>query len=132
MNSEIVESARSFLKTPYLHQGRDPAVGLDCAGLIARVMESLDLPYKDLKGYPRTPYDGMLQSVLDDQPRMRRTNELVSGAVLLLRIRKDPQHVAIYTGNSIIHALQAVGEVTEHRFDDRWRQRIVQAYEIHE
>jgi len=47
---------------------------------------------------------------------------------LLMRFMGDPQHLAIYAGETIIHAFAAGRKVCEHRLDDVWRARIVRIY----
>tara|TARA_R110002020_G_scaffold460086_1_gene678445 strand:- start:6357 stop:6764 length:408 start_codon:yes stop_codon:yes gene_type:complete len=128
--SKIVELARECLGTPYIHQGRHKGVGLDCAGLVAYVLDGLKLPYNDMKGYPRTPYDGMLKKALDNEPSLERVYNYEQGCVLLLRITKDPQHLAIYAGHTIIHSYLTAKKVTEHGFSDSWRRKVVGIYRI--
>lgn len=126
----IIAAARQCLKTPFVHQGRVPGVGLDCAGLVVHVLKSLDVPHSDLKGYPRLPYRHMLENHLDSQSHFQRIARLVPGCVLLLRITRHPQHLAIWTGETIIHAFSDAGCVVEHRMDDRWKNKISRIYEI--
>lgn len=128
--NKIVELARECLDTPYVHQGRHNGVGLDCAGLVAYVLGGLNLPYNDMKGYPRTPYQGMLKKALDNEPSLERVYNYEQGCVLLLRITKDPQHLAIYTGDTIIHSYLTAEKVTEHNFSDSWRRKVVAIYKV--
>lgn len=128
--NKIIECARECLGTPFRHQGRLIGVGMDCAGLIAHVLNSFGLPCIDEKGYPRTPVDGKIKRILDAEPSLERINELEAGCVILFRITKEPQHVAIYTGSGIIHSYLAVGEVVESGIGDKWRKRIVGLYRI--
>ena len=120
--NKIVELARECLDTPYVHQGRHNGVGLDCAGL--------NLPYNDMKGYPRTPYQGMLKKALDKEPSLEKIYTYEEGCILLLRITKDPQHLAIYTGDTIIHSYLTAEKVTEHNFSDSWRRKVVAIYKV--
>jgi hypothetical protein len=49
--------------------------------------------------------------------------------VLWLRFDRLPRHFAILTpDNQIIHALESVGRVVEHRLDARWAQRCIAAW----
>ena len=128
--SKITELARECLGTPYIHQGRHKGAGLDCAGLVAYVLDGLNLPYNDMKGYPRTPYDGMLKKALDNEPSLERVYNYEQGCVLLLRITKDPQHLAIYAGDTIIHSYLTAKKVTEHGFSDSWKRKVVGIYRI--
>lgn len=130
MEQLIIASARDCLGTPFVHQGRIKGVGMDCAGLIVHVLESLGKPHTDLRGYPRLPYRHMLENHLDAQPCFSRVSELKPGCVLLLRILHHPQHLAIWTGTSIVHAYSDAGRVVEHRIDAAWRKKISRIYEI--
>lgn len=127
---QILEHARRCLDTPFAHQGRVIGRGLDCAGVAFYVLDQLGLPYDDLKGYPRTPYRGMLKAAMDAQPSLRQVATPEPGDILLMRITKEPQHVAIYTGPGIIHSYATVEKVVEHDLDDDWRGRIIQAYRV--
>ncbi|MBK7357516.1 hypothetical protein [Propionivibrio sp.] len=51
-----------------------------------------------------------------------------AGDILLIRFSGDPQHLAIFTGETIIHSYASVGAVCEHRMADVWAARIVCAY----
>lgn len=128
--NKIIDLARECLNTPYRHQGRQIGVGMDCAGLVAHVLDGLGLPYDDMSGYPRTPYKGMLKDSLDNQPSLERINKIEAGCILLLRITRDPQHLAIYTGSSIIHSYLTAEKVTEHGLGERWVKKIAAIYRI--
>lgn len=104
--------------------------GMDCAGLIAHVFESVSVPYDDEQGYPRTPYDGVMQKNLAAQPSLERIPSLEIGCVVLFRVAKAPQHLAIYDGERIIHASIDVGKVVDQRIDDAWRSKVVACYRI--
>lgn len=126
----IIDAARSQLGVAFRHQGRLPGIALDCAGLIAHVMDTLGLPYEDVPGYSRLPHHGRLQQALDAQPSLERVTTPEPGDVLLMRFRTEPMHLAIHAGETIIHAYEQVGRVCEHRLDDAWAARIVQAYRM--
>ena len=53
---------------------------------------------------------------------------MLPGDLLLMRFAGEPQHLAVFTGETIIHAYQATGRVVEHSLDDKWRRRIVRVY----
>lgn len=130
-SEELVAAARACIGTPFRHQGRLPGVGLDCAGLGIVVAKSVGIEIKDFKGYPRTPFDGMLKKMFDEQDSLTQidVNDIEPGDVLLLRITAAPQHVAIYVGGGyMVHAYQTIGKVAEQRIDADWRKKIVAAY----
>lgn len=126
--ADIVAAARNALGTPFLHQGRRAGQGLDCAGLIIHVAQAIGADYHDQTGYGRVPANGLLESALDDQPCLDRVREARPGDVLLMRFRGDPQHLAIFAGNTIIHSYSAVGKVCEHRYADVWQARLICIY----
>jgi cell wall-associated NlpC family hydrolase len=106
-------------------------IGLDCAGLgiVAAVAAGIEI--KDFTGYPRTPFDGMLKKMFDEQKNLQQihSSDMCAGDVLLMRISTAPQHVAIYVGNGyMVHAYQEIGKVAEQRIDDFWRNKIIAVY----
>ncbi len=128
---EIIEAARSEIGTPFRHQGRVAGKCLDCAGLIVRVAELLGVHVADQKGYSRLPSGSKLESAIDGQQNVFRVlGEPKAGDILMLRFNKDPQHLAIYTGENIIHSTSQTGRVVEERFDSMWRSRLVRVYRL--
>jgi cell wall-associated NlpC family hydrolase len=125
---QIIAAARSQLGTPFVHQGRIPGKALDCAGLAAHVAREIGADYNEWPGYGRTPHKGLLQSVLDAQPCLARVRVRQPGDILLMKWNKEPMHVAICAGATVIHSYQAVGKVCEHALDDEWIRRIVAVY----
>ena len=138
---DIVAAARALIGTPFVHQGRRPRVALDCAGLVVAVADEVGIAALDQRGYGRRPSNGLLESALDGQPCLARIapSEMQPGDVLLMRVVRDPQHLAIFAGynpmcesETIIHAEIGAGKVCEHRLDDTWRSRIVRVYRFTE
>lgn len=132
MREDIVNAASACMGTPFHHQGRLVGVGIDCAGVLVHIFNTLGLPYIDEKGYPRRPYKGLIKSILDSQPSLQAIDKktIARGDVLLMRFLHEPQHVAIYTGKTIIHSYSGVGRVVEHSLDRMWTKRITHAYRI--
>lgn len=126
----IIAAARSAIGTPFVHQGRIAGRGLDCAGLIIHVAQSLGIEYIDRPGYSRRPTGGLLESALDGQPALVRCLERQPGDILLMRFQGDPQHLAVFAGDTIIHAHSLAGKVCEHRLDSVWAARIVRSYQF--
>lgn len=129
---EIIAVARSVLDVPFRHQGRDPAIGLDCIGLLSFVARSFGLSCIDRFDYSRLPGKGQLEAGLDMQPCMERITTLEPACVILMRISLSPQHVGIFTGDTMIHAWSSAGKVCEHHLDDKWRSRVVRLYRFKE
>lgn len=124
----FAREARGLLETPFRHQGRQPGVGLDCAGVVVCAAQAAGLPAQDQDGYGRQPYRGYLEAALDAQFDRVPKRDIRPGDVLLMRFGDEPQHLAIYTGGTIIHGYQKVGRVVEHRFAAVWLARTVRGY----
>lgn len=129
----IIETARTFLETPYHHQGRVKGVGVDCLGLIVGVCEALGLPYRDIRGYSRYATGLNLLERFSEQCEPSERGE---GKILIFRIRALPCHCAIEASlsgyPSIIHAYQSIGRVDEHILDSWWESRIVGCFSFPE
>lgn len=128
----IMAAARECLGTPFHHQGRVLGVGMDCAGVLVHILQRHNLPYTDERGYPRFPYHGLMQRILDGQPSLKRIarSEIAMGDVLLMRYKAEPQHVAIYGGKTIVHGSSEHGRCVEHTLDGSARLRVTAAYRI--
>lgn len=128
---EILNAARACIGTPFRHQGRIQGVGLDCAGVVVQVAQTVGCSVLDESGYGPYPANGQLEQALDEQPDLLRVPDLADrlpGDVLLMRFASEPQHLAILAEETIIHAYEAVGQCCEHRLSDVWAARIVRVY----
>jgi len=131
MQQKAIELARDCIGTPFRHQGRVPGLALDCAGLLVHVFNGLGLACNDVKGYPRRPYEGLLEEALLNQPNLVKVgkSDLQAGDVVLFRIKKEPQHIGIFTGSSLIHAYYATGRVVEQSFNS-WKHCLTHVYRV--
>lgn len=147
---DIVKAARSWVGTPFHHQGRmkrsqNRRGGCDCLGLLVGIAAELELttarpPIRPLTAFDETDYghvpDGKhLEAAFDALFSKITSDELAPGDVLLMRLDKAPQHVGIVSdyhagGLGIIHALASARRVVEHALDATWQERIMQGYRI--
>ena len=130
---DIVTAARECVGTPFAHQGRLVAVGLDCAGVAIHAVRASGVAVLDVVGYGRTPNKGQLAAVLDAQPSLERVfniAERTAGDILLMRFLGEPQHLGICTGTGIIHAYENAGGCREHDISGKWTARIVRVYRV--
>lgn len=125
---DIIAAARSQLGVSFKHQGRVDGKFLDCAGLAAIVAKRIGVEYNEWPGYGRIPYRGMLEFIMDSQPSLMRVYTMQPGDILLMRLAREPNHLAFYTGENIIHCYCMIGQVCEHRLDSVWRKRISGIY----
>ncbi|MFW5970145.1 MAG: NlpC/P60 family protein [Halofilum sp. (in: g-proteobacteria)] len=125
--ADVIAAARACIDTPFHHQGRQPGVGLDCAGLLVHAFSAAGHRTIDDHRYPRAPDPRRMRSVLE-RILVRVTDAWRPGDVLYCRIKHDPQHLAIWTGSSMIHGYLTAGRVVEHGMDRRWERRVIARY----
>lgn len=132
---DVVNSARSFVGTRFMHQGRSKALGVDCVGLLLCVAYELNLKAIDFPGYYRVP-DGTLEDKLSaslervfPEDRQGCLHCHMPGDILCFNINKVPRHVAIRTPYGIIHALGDSKKVNETSYDQHWRKRLSSVWE---
>lgn len=124
--SDLVKAARAYLGCPFHHQGRSRA-GLDCAGLLVLAYRDLGVELTDLPAYGREPWnDGLRECVEFNFRKVEGAAE--PGDILLLRYRREPQHLAIATDKGMIHTYASVGKVVETNIAATWINRIVGVY----
>jgi len=131
-----VAEARTWLGTPFKHQGCLKCVGCDCIGLVKGVGIALGLvnfdPSSDLaKSFAN-------YSMQPDSQRMREglaiwlvpvpVQDATLADILFMAWGREPQHVALVTDRGIIHSYSTIGRVVEHSLDAQWKHRIVGAY----
>jgi NlpC/P60 family putative phage cell wall peptidase len=132
--ADIVAEARSWIGTPFHHQGRLKGVGVDCAGLLICVARELGLSSFDVTGYARLPDGRQLKATCERLMEPIGLDAAGPGDVVLLRWTRQPQHVAIVADGpgyrTIIHAHEQAGQCVEHILDEIWARRVVRAYRI--
>lgn len=117
--SDIIAAARARLDAPYRHQGRGPQY--DCLGLVIAAVREAGFDMIDRRDYAQDPGDELIP-YLDAQ--LSRVSNPEPGDILALRFSRIPTHLAIWTGESLIHCHSRVGKVTEHGMDRKWQRRI--------
>lgn len=128
---QVTDVARTWVGTPFKHQGRLKGKAVDCGGLIVGIANDLGIEVKDFLGYGREPANGMLERIVSSQTVKER--KIKPGCILLMRFVREPQHLAIVTtNNTIIHAYANIGKVTEHRLSNMWKARVTDIYRFKE
>jgi cell wall-associated NlpC family hydrolase len=127
---EIVAAARSYVGTPFHHQGRLKGVGIDCAGLLIGVARDLGLPHQDVRDYPDIPDGRRIAALVESQ--MTRVDDPEPGDAVLFWMEtqtRHPQHLGILTpllgGLGLVHAYFPVRRTVEVSFTQEWRNRAV-------
>jgi len=127
--ADVVNAARNYLGTPFVHQGRMPGIALDCAGLVVQVAKDMGVEHVDVTGYGRRP-TGELRTVLAAQPQLVQVSivDRCVGDILIMRFAKEPQHLAICAGATVIHSYEAAGKCCEHDLTPEWVNRITHVW----
>lgn len=133
---DVVTEARTWLGTPFVHQGWTKGVACDCIGLIKGVGVALGLFDYDEQSYKAQRYAAY--SMLPNPRKMREglaeffvpieKAEALPGDIFYIAWAKEPQHVALMTDHGIIHSYSHVGKVVEHALDAEWERRICATY----
>ncbi len=120
--TRVVAAARDWLGTPFHHQARLKAVGVDCIGLVIGVARELGMVQQDfdVTGYSRYPDGRALMAMAREKMTWVPLDQLQIGDVVVVGFDKLPQHFGIigdyrHGGFSIIHAASAYGKVVEQR-----------------
>lgn len=128
--SEVVAEARTWLGTPFHHQGRIKGVAADCAGVIEGVARHFgfvtvgQIP----ANYSHQPDGGTMRKVLRETMDEISVADILPADVLLFAFDLDPQHVAMVTDLGILHSYSQVKRCIETSLDQTWRNRIRGAY----
>jgi hypothetical protein len=110
--AEFVTTVRSYVGTPFHHQGRLPGVGMDCpATIICALWEHLIWPRsKDVTGYPRNPDGHSLKAYCDEHLTPIEQAAMRAADVVLVRwANGPPQHLGVlfdylHGGLAMVHA----------------------------
>ena len=128
--SALLTEARSWLDTPYHHQGRLKGVGVDCIGLIIGVAHALNLSEFDTHDYARIPNANMLESLLAEHMHSIAIRDQMPGDIGLFTFDREPQHVAFFTEIGILHSYAHVNKCVEHGFNAPWPKRLVAVFRL--
>lgn len=136
-NAAIVAEARSYIGTPFHHQGRVKGIGIDCVGLVIGIAHALGLSDFDTADYGRQPDPVAMGATLDAHLDRVNLSDIRPGDILWLRMIWEPMHLAIVTEVDplrIVHAYQRPGlsRCVEQGIDDAWRRRIVACFRYRE
>lgn len=124
---DVVAEARKWLETRWVHQGRNE-FGIDCAGLLIKVHQGLNLPVQDEQGYKRDPnFTRFLDHI---KKQTDPVAEPVPGAIAIFREMNFPCHTGIFCIDehgelAIIHSYIVAKRVVEERFTEEWSSRLV-------
>lgn len=138
--SEIVRVARTWLRVPYLHQGRN-RFGADCVGFPLGVYAELGVELPDWRAYgTEADPDELLRrlrAALGPEIAVHpvRFADLQPGDIVLFRFPRTtaPRHIGIVSdrttgGFNFIEANGNEGRVIERRLDERYLSRVTHVF----
>ncbi len=133
--NRLIEETRTWLGTPFHHQGRVKQVGCDCIGLIVGVAAVLGRPEAryDRQDYGRLPDGNRLYHLLKEHCVEVSQGDMRPADIALFRFDSNPQHVGILSdypggGLGVIHAYAQARKVVEHYLDESWKAKIVAVF----
>lgn len=114
---EVVQRARSLAGCHFRPQGRDPALGLDCIGLVMRVFaipaERVRRDYRLRDTRPREFEEELGRFFVPAATSC-------SGDVMLCQVGNGRLHLAIHCGGSFVHADAGLRKVVETPGEPSW------------
>lgn len=133
--ARIVEAARKYLDTPFMHQGRARGMGVDCAGILTCV--AYDLRIRDVRvtDYGRMPDAERAKALIEQHMDPVAFQDLAPGDVLSFVIVHDVQHYGLVTQLNpvrFLHAYEVVGKVIEQALGGPWLRRLRRCYRFRE
>ena len=138
--ADIVTVARTWIGTPYVHQGARRGAGCDCLGLLRGVWAEVSATQLE----PVPPYtpdwsepqgDEVLWNAVAARLIRKPRGQANAGDVLLFRMRQGAvaKHVGLQANigpnSSFIHAYQGHG-VRESAFSAPWQRRLVARFAV--
>ncbi len=133
MNNLIIDEARLWLGTPYLHQASCRGVGADCLGLVRGIYRALygrepqaPPPYAAYA----IPHDGEILLEAAQQYLEAASVPAQVGQVMIFRMRRSlpARHLAIMSFEGrMIHAASGL-QVCEVAFSAWWQRRLIAAF----
>lgn len=114
MNQKAASLARGMIGTPWVHRGRTPGQALDCVGVVLAVASGLkyDIPDYEYSHPLRASEAELLPAILGIY--FDRVEPYETGDVVLVKIKQQFQHLAIYVGGGrMVHADMRLEMITE-------------------
>lgn len=134
---QVVAEARTWLGTPFQHQGRIKGRGVDCIGFpwgVAKelnLLQNIDLDSPGVKpylGYGKAPVPSKFLGALNEHLVQIEFSEVLMADLILFRGKLYPNHLAIVTDYGVIHSSAERGKVVEHRIDDKLKLKRLYAF----
>ncbi|KPF63135.1 hypothetical protein IP79_10550 [Porphyrobacter sp. AAP60] len=121
--ANLAMAAAGFIGCPFRLQGRDPAHGLDCVGLVAVSLAAAGISPKSPSGYGlRNLFVGQWLHFAAASGLAPSPGPIRTGDVVLMALGHGQHHLVIAeSGSSVIHAHAGLGKVVRQPLDPQWR-----------
>ena len=140
IREKIVQEAKSWLRTPYHHQGDLKGIGVDCAQFLIKVYSELKLaPDLDIKDYSMQWHlhrgeEKYLDWILK-YARPISVENVKPGDIAMFRFGRVASHAAIVIAwPNVIHSYNGIGvtidDATKSPLNDRSKNRFVGAFTL--
>ena len=119
MEKSYAERARALVGTRFRAQGRNPSIGLDCAGLAIAAFDLEPTRYRRdyrLRGEHRRELEAALRGGF----RRVGRQQIRPGDIMVLSVASDQLHLGIKSDAGFIHADARLGRVVETPGDPCW------------
>jgi hypothetical protein len=129
---DVIKVARSYIGVKFRLHGRD-RTGLDCVGLIFRVLQDLGIELPDDANYTRNIESEKLNAIIEAHSTLAPSGVFRTGQLLKIRQFVFPMHtafLAIEKGRmTVIHANVKRQQVLEQEFS-MWKELVMEYREI--
>ncbi len=114
--ARIVARARGLIGVRFRAQGRDPAAGLDCIGLVAAAVGTADPP----AGYALRGGSVEALAMGLRAAGFRPARAMQAGDVVAMRTGPEQLHLGIWTGEGLVHADAGLRRIVERPGEVPW------------
>ena len=124
--NEFIETARTWIGVPYKQSGSHRN-GANCIGLLIGIAREAGLetiaeeaaPHAD---FAHPPESGAILKIMKEYLNKIPMSDSLPGDIMLFKIGREPQHIALLTEFGIIlHADIHSGKTVEHKLPETWR-----------
>ena len=111
---------------PFRHRGRNPKIGVDCAGVVLCSVWAAGCELPDCIGYGPQPKSDFLLDELKKRAQRVHRDDAEPGDILLFQYRVDmPMHFGVLLSNNyVVHAHSTTGRVIKHKITAAWSSRL--------
>lgn len=135
LRESIQEQVRKYLDVKWRHQGRNPDVGIDCAGLVVLVAKDLGLSNYDSTNYHRNPLNDKFIQHFSENMKKKHVAKRQVGDVVLFRDKMFSCHSGFITyKNGVEHVTHAYAKrkcVIEEPVTDEWKKKMTYCFEFY-